>query len=247
MDMQKWIAVLLVVIASAGDIAAQRVPDEDDILSKTMSSDSPYYYPAMMIRYLTGDEALTDEDYYYLYYGYAYDDSYDAHATLPGENRMLEIFAQTELPSKAQAQVMLEAAKENMAVDPFNPGNVNMMTFAYSILGDTVNEIISADRFNKIIRAIESSGTGLKETSPWHVLRFTHANDVVAAKGYEMVNRQVRTSSVEYIQLAKNPDKIKGLFFDFGRVYWKPYEGERPKRKNNWMFNGIPLGGKKEK
>jgi hypothetical protein len=239
--MRKWIVVLVAVIASVGSLSAQKVPEEEDILAKTMSTDSPYYYPAMMIRYLAGDVTLTDEHYYYLYYGYAYDDAYDGHATLPGENRMLEIFASSPMPSKAEARVMIEAAEENMAVDPFNPGNINMMTFAYGILGDTINEIVSADRFDKIIRAIESSGTGLKESSPWHVLRFTHANDVVAALGYQIVNRQVRTSTVEYIQFAKNPDRAKGLFFDFGRVYWKPYEGEPAHRKSNWEFNGIPL------
>jgi hypothetical protein len=227
-------------------VSAQRVPDEDDILTKIMADDSPYYYPAMMIRYMAGDVTLTDEHYYYLYYGYAYEEQYDPRATLPGENRILEIFAQTELPSKAQAQVMLEGAEENMKIDPFNPGNVNMMTFAYSILGDTINEIISADRFNKILRAIESSGTGRKESSPWHVLRFTHANDVVAAKGYQIEERQVRTSSVEYIKVVPNNDKVKGFFFDFGRVYWRPYD-EKPRQKSKWMFNGIPVGGKKSR
>jgi hypothetical protein len=242
--MRKWIAVLMAVVVSLGNLTAQKVPDEEDILAKTMSTDSPYYYPAMMIRYLAGDTTLTDEDYYYLYYGYAYDGHYDAHATLPGENRILEIFASSPMPSKAQAQVMLEGAEENMKVDPFNPGNINMMTFAYSILGDTINEIVSADRFSKIIKAIESSGTGRKESSPWHVLRFTHANDVVAAKGYAIENRQVRTATVEYIKLAKNPDNVKGLFFDFGRVYWKPYEGVPQRHKSKWEFNGVPVGRK---
>jgi hypothetical protein len=225
----------------SSELVGQKVPSEEDILAATMSATSPYYYPAMMMRYLAGDATLTDQDYYYLYYGYAYSDAYNGHATLPGEERILEILASTPTPSKTEARVIIEAATENMKVDPFSPSNVNMMTFAYSILGDTINEIVSANRFNKILKAIESSGTGLKESSPWHVLRFSHAADVVAALGYQIVNRQVRTSTVEYIQFAKNPDRAKGLFFDFGRVYWKPHEGERPQRKSNWEFNGVPL------
>lgn len=243
--MKKWLLVLMwaAVFAVTVDtgVYAQKVPEEEDILAKTMSSESPYYYPPLMMRYLAGDLSLTDDDYYYLYYGYAYDDDYDAHAPLPGEDRILEIFASTKTPSKAEAQVIIEAAKENMLVDPFNPGNINMMTYAYGILGDTINEIISADRFDRIIRTIKSSGSGRKENSPWHVLRFTHANDVVAAMGYRIENRQVRTSSVEYIKVERNPDNVKGLFFDFGRVYWKPYEGEPVRRKSRWMLNDIPI------
>lgn len=240
--MKKWLTVITAVVmaVSVGNLSAQRVPDEDDVLGKVMSSDSPYYYPPLMIRYMAGDLTLTADDYYYLYYGFAYDSAYDAHAELPGENRILEMFAGGTTPGREQAEAMLEAAKENMMADPFNPGNINMMTFAYNLLNDTINEIISADRFNKVVAAIKSSGTGTKESSPWHVLRFTHANDVVASMGYAIESRQVRTRTVEYIRLVKNPD-MKGLFFDFGRVYWNPYEGEAVRRKSKWMLNDIPL------
>lgn len=231
---------VVLAVSAVGGAQAQRVPDEDDIMNSIMPSESPYYYPAMMIRYLAGDLELTADHYYYLYYGFAYDDAYDAHAALPGEDRILEIFAETEHPSQAQARVIVEAARDNMLVDPFNPGNINMMTFAYGILGDTINEIISADRFRKVIATIQSSGSGAKENSPWHVLRFTHANDVVASMGHRIESRQVRTRTVEYVRLEKNSE-MKGLFFDFSRVYWKPYEGPAVRRQSRWKLNDIPL------
>ncbi len=243
--MRKWLlflpAAVLLAAVTVNEGSAQKVPDEEDILNNTLSTDSPYYYPPMMIRYLAGDLTLTDTHYYYLYYGYAYDEDYDAHASLPGEDTILEIFARTQTPSREEARQIIEAAKANMLVDPFNPGNINMMTFAYGILGDVENEIISADRFRKVIAAIESSGTGLKENSPWHILRFSHANDLIASKDLRIANRQVRSRSVEYIQLDKNPSGVKGYFFDYSRVYWNPYEGEPVKRKSKWMLNDIPL------
>ena len=243
--MSRWFllltAALLLGAGAADEACAQRVPDEEDILEKTFSTESPYYYPPMMVRYLAGDPTLTYEHYYYLYYGYAYDDDYDAHSALPGEDAILEIFARTQDPSREEARQIIAAAKDNMLADPFNPGNINMMTFAYGILGDAENEAVNADRFRKVTAAIESSGTGLKENSPWHILRFTHANDLIASKGYKIANRQVRSRSVEYVQLEKNSGGVKGYFFDYSRVYWKPYEGEPVKRKSKWMLNDIPL------
>lgn len=241
--MKRWLmAVLAAAMAvSGGNLSAQRVPDEEDILAKIMDSESPFYYPAMMIRFMAGDLTLTEDHYFYLYYGFAYDDAYDPRAELPGENRILEIFAKTETPDREQAQTILDAARENMQVDPFNPGNINMMTFAYGTLNDTINEIISADRFAKILAAIKSSGTGQRENSPWHVLRFTHANDVVASMGFTIESRQVRTRTVEYIRLQRNPDNVRGLFFDFGRVYWVPSDGEAVRRTSRWKLNDIPL------
>jgi hypothetical protein len=218
-----------------------RVPDEDDILFLTMSADSPYFYPRMMVRYMAGDLTLTADHYYYLYYGYAYDDSYDAHKPLPGENAMLEIFSRTNTPSTEDAMTLIEAGKANMLVDPFSPSNINMMTWAYQIVGDSINTAVSAARYRGIVQAIESSGTGVKERSPRHILRFSHADDLAAARGLKIVNRQVRSEDVEYLQFDKNRQRLKGWFFDFGRVYWNPYEGDRLRRKSRWEFNGIPL------
>ena len=220
---------------------APRVPNEDDIVMLTLSADSPYYYPRMMARYMAGDETLTADHYYYLYYGYAYDDSYNAHKPLPGENTMLEIFARTNTPSHEDALEIIRAGRENMLVDPFSPSNLNMMTWAYEMAGDTISARASARRFRGIVAAIESSGTGLKESSPMHILRFSHADDLSAALGLKIVNRQVRSSDVQYLQFDRNPRRIRGWFFDFSRVYWKPYEGERVKRKSRWELNGIPL------
>jgi hypothetical protein len=160
---------------------------------------------------------------------------------LPGENAMLEVFARTGNPSREDALVLIESGKANMMVDPFNPGNINMMTYAYEIAGDTINAIISADRFRKIVGVITSSGIGSREISPWHILRFSHANDIVASKGFKIANRQVRSRTVEYIQVEKNNQGVRGYFFNYDRVYWKPYSGERIKKDSNWEFNGIPL------
>jgi hypothetical protein len=217
------------------------VPEEEDILAKTISPDSPYFYMPMMRRYMEGDTTLTDEHYFYLYYGYAYEADYDAHRELPGEGVIYEVFRRTERPSREDALAIIEAGRENMLVDPFSPSNINLMTYAYQLAGDSIGARISADRFAKIVRTITSSGTGMRDKSPWHILRFTHANDIIAAQGLTVAKRTVRTRDVEYIQVEPNDTRVKGYFFDFSRVYWKPYEGERVKKDSNWMFNGTPL------
>ena len=147
--------------------------------------------------------------------------------------------------TRSQAQLLLEAAKDVMLVDPFSPSNINVMTFAYGILGDTLNERISADRFNKIMATIEASGTGLKENSPMHVLRHEHVNDLLLSKGLHIVNRTVRSTKVEYVQVQRNGRNAKGYFFNFERIYWKRPEMIPEREKSNWMINGIPLNKKR--
>lgn len=227
--------------ARAQETSGVRVPTEDDILAKTLSTDSPYFYRPMMMRYMEGDATLTDDHYYYLYYGYAYEADYDAHRELPGRASMSDILRRTENPTREEALAIAEAGRLNMTVDPFSPGNLNLMTWAYETAGDTLNARLSAARFRGVVKAITSSGTGAREKSPWHILRFSHADDVVAARGFTTVDRQVRSRTVEYIQVDRNRVGVKGFFFDYGRIYWKPYDGPRVERERNWLFNGYPI------
>lgn len=220
-----------------------KVPDEEDILAHTLNQASPHYYPELMMRYVVGDTTLTVEDYHYLYYGYAYDANYRPLENIPDTDEVLELLAGlgTAGATKAQAQMLLEAAKDVMLVDPFSPSNINIMTYAYGVLGDAEQEKVSADRFRKIIAAIESSGTGRKESSPMHVLRHEHVNDLMLSRGLHIVNRTVRTTKVEYVQVQREGRNAKGYYFNFERIYWKRPEMIPEREQSNWMINGMPL------
>jgi hypothetical protein len=221
-------ALLWVGIAGAQGVAQDRlqvhVPQEDDVLAKTLSADSPYFYRPMLTRYLAGDTTLTDDHYFYLYYGWAYEQGYDPRGPLPGEEAIAAILvrrgeAALQPPTRDEALAILEAARLNMVVDPFSPSNINLMTFACELAGDTLGARINADRYRKIVRAITSSGTGARERSPWHILRYSHADDIIEAQGLKIINRQVRARDVEYIQVERNSKGVDGYFFNFGRIY----------------------------
>lgn len=127
-----------------------------------------------------------------------------------------------------------------MELDPFNPKVLNIMAYAYGALGDSQREVQYYNHLNGILRAIESSGTGLKEESPWHILMFSHAYDVVASKGYAYNESKIISRSVEYIPLMKKShDKIKGYYFDYSRIYKNKPEDYTFKRDNTWQFNNL--------
>lgn len=236
----RWFWGILAAIVSLGAHAqGVRVPVEDEILAQTLDAKSPYYYPALMVKYMADGE-LSEDGYYYLYYGYAYQPAYDAHRELPGDRVMGEVLGKETL-GREDALSIVATGKANMAVDPFSPANLNIMTYAYQLLGDSVAMRASAARFKGVLGAITSSGTGRKERSPWHILRFAHANDLVAERGLTIAGRTVRSRSVEYVQVATNKEGIKGYFFDYSRVYSRPYDGPRVEKKSKWMFNGTPL------
>ena len=80
---------LLLTLLLLPALAAAKVPVEEDIVAKTSDPDSPFYYTSLMMRYNAGDETLTDEDYHYLYYGYAYQESYKPLDSNPDLDKLL--------------------------------------------------------------------------------------------------------------------------------------------------------------
>lgn len=241
----KKILLLLPLIALL--CSGLRVPDNEDIIAKTINSDSPYYYPNLLRRYMANDTTLTQTEYHYLYYGFTYTRDYRPLVSIPAKDDILRIFEFNAQPTREDFVRIIESAQEVMKYDPFSPSNLNFLVYAYGSLGDTVNEKIYFDKFLKVMNTIDESGTGEKESSPKHVLMFSHANDFVTAKGYGAKSSQLVSNKVEYIfynQRAENGDR--GMYFDYSRVYLVRPD-EIPEREKGWTLNNaVPLGKNKD-
>lgn len=235
---RKIIFLLLSVLPLA--LWAQRVPDNDVILAKTIDADSPYFYPSLELRYNNGDTTLTVDDYHYLYYGYAYSDDYKPLNAIPAVDKILMILEKNNEPDYDQMLEIIRYAKEVMKADPFSPSNLNFLTYAYGAIGDAENERINYDRMTKILEVIDSSGAGLKEGEPKHILMFSHAIDLLVSKELEVGGSRVVSKTVEYVSLIKPTKGVKGYFFDYSRIYWQQSE-EAPKKERRWMFNNVKL------
>lgn len=235
--------LLLGLAAPCG--AAAKTPVEEDILDKTLDSGSPYYYSGLLMRYNAGDATLTDEDYHYLYYGYAYQDSYKPLETNPHLDKVLLLASSVDpdAPNVATLEALVSACTDALEKDPFSPKLLNVMAFAYGALGDREREKAYSDRMNGIVRTILSSGDGLTQTTPRHILMFDHALDVLAAEGLHCDKSRVVSRTVEFVPLVSpyvvDGKKRKGFYFDFGRIYRNKPEGYTYKRDRTWQFNNL--------
>lgn len=236
---------LAVAVMGAVTLNAQEheavVPIEEDILAKTLDTTSPYYYTNLMLKYNLGKEPLTEMEYYYLYYGYTYQEAYNPFAKNSALDAMLAIMAEIdpEQPSVWHLENIVERGAEAMEVDPFNPKMLNMLAYAYGALGDERRERLYFDHLNGILRAIELSGTGLKENEAWHVLMFSHAYDMVASKGYSYGEARIISRTTEFIPLLRKQDGIKGFYIDYSRVYRNKPDDVTFQRDRTWQFNGL--------
>ncbi len=236
------LCMLLPTSVVAQDVSSTpRVPDEEDILRQTLSTSSPYYYTNLLLKYRNGIETLTDDEYFYLYYGFLYQEDYLPFADNKALDNMLNVMTGINpmQPTVGQLEALIENGVEALQLDPFNPKVLNLMAYAYGALGDKHREQLYFNHLNGILRTIESTGTGLKEESPWHILMFSHAYDLLASKGYAYNESRIISRTVEFVPLVKKQDKIKGFYFDYSRVYRNKPDDVEFKRERTWQFNNL--------
>ena len=238
--MKRYLLLLILLPATLW----AKVPDEEDILRQTMDSSSPYYYTKLIMRY-NNLERLTEDEYHYLYYGFAYQDDYKPTATNAAAEELYASLPSinTSSPDKAQLEHIISVCTDAMRVDPFSPMVLNMLVFAYGSRGDKVREEAYFYHLQGIMETIKSSGDGRSEKYPMHIIMFSHAVDVVASMGVAAKRPEIVSRSVEYIELEEPrrvPDgKIRGFYFDYSRIYRNKPEDVTFKKKRTWQFNNL--------
>lgn len=239
--MKKLIIFLLILPL----LATAKVPIEDDIIDATLSPSSPYYYPNLMMRYTMGDTTLTENEYHYLYYGYAYQENYKPLRSNPDLDKTLMLAGRInpEEPLLDDVNTLISVTNGAMTKDPFSPQLLNLMAFAYGALGDTIQEKSYYRKMEYILKTIETSGDALSQKTPQHILMFGHANDLLTSESIAYGKGKVISRSVQYIPLNKtirvDGKKVKGYYYNFERIYWNKPENYTYERDRTWQFNNL--------
>lgn len=236
---------LLLLLTFIPTLLWAKVPDEEDILSQIMNPESEYYYPNLMLRYQSGDLSLSDEAYHYLYYGYAYQENYRPLESNDAFDKLMLLVSSLDPdnPELLAVERIIVAADEALKRDPFSPQILNLKAYAYGALGNTTQERITYEQMRHIMRTIEESGSGLDQKSPMHILMFDHAESLLASYGLSFQKAKILSRTVEYTPLNEPQTtadgKIKGYYFDYGRIYRNKPEGYVFKRDRTWQFNNL--------
>lgn len=237
--------LLLLFLLAVATGAAAKVPNEELILDRTMNAASPFYYPALMMRYNSDEPKLSDEEFHYLYYGYAYRDEYKPLAANPELDKLLMLASGINLdkPDRTTAEHLIALGNEVLQRDPFNPKVLNIMSYAYGVIGDKKREKAYSDRMYGVIRTILDSGDGFTQKTPRHVLMFDHALDLLSAENLSYGKARIVSRTVEFVPLVVpyvvDGKKRKGFYFNFERVYWNKPEGYTYQRSRTWQFNNL--------
>lgn len=242
----KRFSILLLGMLLLGSVKGwAKVPDEEDILARITDPTSAFFYPNLMMRYNSGDRTLGEEEYHYLYYGFAYQEEYRPLEPNDALDKLMLVASTLDIdnPEVRSLEQILVAGEEALRRDPFSPQVLNLMAYAYGGLGNTEREQTAYEQMRHVLRTIESSGDGLSKDTPCHILMFDHALSLLGS--YELTTERARIISrdVEYVPLTTPRTlmgkKIKGYYFDYSRIYRNKPEGYVFKRDRTWQFNNL--------
>lgn len=228
--------MLLLLSTSA---VAQR-PDEEMIANEISNPTSPFYYPNLMLKYEQG-ETLSKQEFHFLYYGFTYSEDYKPLNTNPHMDRVKNIMSRLAIdtPSVSDIDELILAATDAMERDPFSPELLNILAYAYGTSGDKEREKLYFERLQAVFDCIASSGDGLKEKSAMHVIMFSHALDYMTSKGWNHLKARIISKEVEFVPFDFPHKKVKGLYFDYSRIYRNKPENYVFKRERTWQFNNL--------
>ena len=241
--MKKFCFLLFALLPGLGtaqerDSLPLRIPDNEAVELAVIDPRSPYYYPNLNLKYDQGDTTLTTGDYHHLYYGFAFQPEYrplEPNGAADSVTLVIEKARGADF-TPDQLREIIDRSRRALEREPFSLRHLNYLAYAYEAVGDTLKAVEYAYKTQGVLHAIQASGTGLTEDSPWHVLFKDDPVDVINAMDLGHSKRIVVSRSVEYVSLLARNGRVKGYYFDYSRLYWKKPE-ERYKTKRRMEVN----------
>ena len=183
--------------------------NRDYIEKKVKDSSSPFYYQALLKRYLAYDSTLNLEDYRFLYYGYPFQPGYSPYASF--KNSELNDLLKNKDNRKA-----LELANEVYKEQPVSPRSLYNMLVTLQISGsnDTTMRHVQRQYVN-IIDAIVSSGDGKSCATAFKTIFVPDQYEVIA--NYLNINQQGRVLDGSCDKFTVKPNQMfnqTSLYFD---------------------------------
>jgi len=188
----------------------------EDIESEISNPGSKNYYPKLLKRYNEGDATLTLNDYRLLYYGFTFQEAYEPYTPDPRESELAELMA-SNMTTLEDFELLTAKAKEILSTQPFNLKILYYLKNFNLTLERTEENSQIDQKFNGILGAILSSGTGKSEDSGFYINTISDEYMILQAFGLTSTGQEYR-GNTDYVILASNDLELEGYYFDNTRL-----------------------------
>lgn len=135
---------------------SQEIPplDLETIKTSIANPESDFFYPSLLAKFQARDSSLTPQMYQYLYYGYAFQDTYSPYIKVDDIEKFRELF------DKKKYKKAIKIGNDILQEAPFNLNVILKMAVALKQNGQEELGELYTQQWVNILRCIEHSGTG---------------------------------------------------------------------------------------
>lgn len=192
----------------------------DTIESETKDSTSAYFYPNLIKRMLENDASLTKLDYRYLYYGYAYTESYKPY----GSSEYKEDFS--KFYNKKKYKKAIPLAKKILEEDPTNLKTTYKLMVCFHKLEYKDSLQLYSKRYYSLLNAIYESGDGKSIETAYVVLRVSDEYSILGDLGLQLKTQALIDGPTDLMTVdqksqkpKKGEKKIKEVYFNIAKPF----------------------------
>ncbi len=208
-----------VVNATGQQESKPQKPDYNEIERLTKTATSPYYYSKLLQRYNGDDTTLTSEDFRMLYFGYFFQDAYDAYHGNNYKDSVKKLMDKGNLSEPERKKIIL-FAQEDLKNNPFHLNDLNILYIQYVALGDKTNIAVTRFKFKSLIQSILSTGDGSSKETAFHVLSVSDEYTFLSAMGLKYKGHETdNETKTDYLTVEENNSGVLGVFFDVSQIF----------------------------
>jgi hypothetical protein len=213
----KTLLMILILILSTLVSIGQIKPINFREIKSTANNNE---YNKLYDRFITNDTSLILEDYIKIYYGQAFRNNYRPSARHDSV-RILNMYLNRGLDS-IDFNKVLNFSKLILKDYPFNIEEIFITAIAYNKLGLQDSSRIWLYKYDKLIRAIMSSGDGKTQKTAFIVTKVTDEYSIINALGLQFAGQALVGKKKRYydqMDLAQNEYGIEKLYFDINLFF----------------------------
>ncbi|MFN3403437.1 MAG: DUF4919 domain-containing protein [Cytophagaceae bacterium] len=185
------------------------------IEKEVKNQQSNFYYPNLLNRFQQLDTTLKKTDFPYLYYGFAYQATYDPveHAEVEARIRDLNI--------EKKYSECVTLCDSLLGYNPVSLTALFEKSFALSKLNKPSDERVARSMYNALLRAVLNSGDGLTYETAFVILSTSDETEILSSLNYNVVEKERKIYNGKFYDiwtLGKNKKKINQMFFDITTI-----------------------------
>jgi len=214
---KKQLLVVLILLLSMTLFSQNNIdiksPDYKKIEKEISNKESDYYYPKLLTKYMISDTTMTLKEKRYLYYGYAFQDSYSPYGHSDFYDSLRTVL-NNEKHSDEDLLKIIEFSDSVLVENPFDLRAINYQLYAFEKLEKEIEFDKKMNQMRIIVDALLSSGDGLKEETAFYVIETSHEYALLNILGFEFGGEQRLIEHYDYLVVKNNSQEINGFYFD---------------------------------